>query len=142
MGNKITIDSATLMNKGFEMIEAKWLFGVEPEQIQVVVHPQSVIHSMVELVDGKAVPKDIYLPAGKKPLVLSIDDVEQTFVLVIAYSELSAFGVIPLLCNSVFVSTRRSLNMRMHDQKLGRNVAEATPVYYRCILQDGFAGYF
>ena len=47
MGAKITIDSASMMNKGFEMIEAKWLFGVTPEQIQIVVHPQSVIHSMV-----------------------------------------------------------------------------------------------
>ena len=52
MGNKITIDSATLVNKGLEVMEAKWLFGVELEQIQVVVHPQSIIHSMVEYVDG------------------------------------------------------------------------------------------
>lgn len=52
MGNKITIDSASLMNKGFEMIEAKWLFGVEPDQIKVVIHPQSIIHSMVEYKDG------------------------------------------------------------------------------------------
>ena len=48
MGAKITIDSASMMNKGFEVIEAKWLFGVRPEQIEVVVHPQSVIHSMVQ----------------------------------------------------------------------------------------------
>ncbi len=52
MGNRITIDSATLMNKGFEVIEAKWLFDVGFEQIQVVIHPQSTIHSMVEFVDG------------------------------------------------------------------------------------------
>lgn len=52
MGNKITIDSASLMNKGFEVIEAKWLFGVSPEQIRVMVHPQSIIHSMVEYKDG------------------------------------------------------------------------------------------
>lgn len=52
MGAKITIDSATLMNKGFEVIEARWLFGVRPEQIQVVVHPQSVIHSAVQFEDG------------------------------------------------------------------------------------------
>lgn len=52
MGRKITIDSATLVNKGLEVIEAKWLFDVNPEQIQVVVHPQSIIHSMVEYVDG------------------------------------------------------------------------------------------
>jgi 1-deoxy-D-xylulose-5-phosphate reductoisomerase len=55
MGSKITIDSATLMNKGLEVIEAKWLFGVELDQIQVVVHPQSIIHSMVEYIDGSIV---------------------------------------------------------------------------------------
>jgi len=55
MGPKITIDSATLMNKGLEVIEAKWLFGVGPDQIDVVVHPQSVVHSMVELVDGSII---------------------------------------------------------------------------------------
>ena len=52
MGRKITIDSATMMNKGFEVIEAHWLFDVKPEQIQIVVHPQSIIHSMVQFVDG------------------------------------------------------------------------------------------
>jgi 1-deoxy-D-xylulose-5-phosphate reductoisomerase len=52
MGAKITIDSATLMNKGLEMIEAKWLFNLKPDQIQVVVHPQSIIHSMVQFEDG------------------------------------------------------------------------------------------
>nr|MDE6364564.1 1-deoxy-D-xylulose-5-phosphate reductoisomerase [Lachnospiraceae bacterium] len=52
MGHKITIDSATLVNKGLEVMEAKWLFGVGLDQIQVVVHPQSIIHSMVEYVDG------------------------------------------------------------------------------------------
>lgn len=52
MGAKITIDSATLMNKGFEVIEAFWLFGLSPEQIDVVVHPQSIIHSMVQFIDG------------------------------------------------------------------------------------------
>lgn len=52
MGNKVTIDSSTLMNKGFEMIEAKWLFDVEPSQIEVLIHPQSIIHSMVQFEDG------------------------------------------------------------------------------------------
>jgi len=52
MGPKITVDSATLMNKGLEVIEAHWLFGIAPEQIAIVIHPQSVVHSMVELVDG------------------------------------------------------------------------------------------
>lgn len=66
MGRKITIDSATLVNKGLEVMEAKWLFGVELEQIQVVVHPQSVIHSMVEYEDGAVIAQlgtpDMRLP--------------------------------------------------------------------------------
>ncbi len=67
MGAKITIDSATLMNKGFEVIEAKWLFGVKPEQIQVVVHPQSVIHSMVQFEDG-AVKAQLGVPDMRLPI--------------------------------------------------------------------------
>jgi 1-deoxy-D-xylulose-5-phosphate reductoisomerase len=66
MGRKITIDSATLMNKGLEVIEAHWLFGVRADQIDVVVHPQSVVHSMVEFVDGSVVAQlgvtDMRLP--------------------------------------------------------------------------------
>jgi len=66
MGSRITIDSATMMNKGFEIIEARWLFGVRPEQIEVVVHPQSTIHSMVEYVDGSVLaqmaPPDMRMP--------------------------------------------------------------------------------
>jgi 1-deoxy-D-xylulose-5-phosphate reductoisomerase len=66
MGRKITIDSATLMNKGLEVIEAHWLFGLGPDQIDVVVHPQSVVHSMVELVDGSVIAQigvtDMRLP--------------------------------------------------------------------------------
>lgn len=67
MGAKITIDSATLMNKGFEVIEAKWLFGVTPERIQVVVHPQSVIHSMVQFEDG-AVKAQLGVPDMRLPI--------------------------------------------------------------------------
>jgi 1-deoxy-D-xylulose-5-phosphate reductoisomerase len=66
MGNRITVDSATMMNKGFEVIEARWLFGVRPDQIDVVIHPQSTIHSMVEFVDGSILaqlgPTDMRMP--------------------------------------------------------------------------------
>ena len=66
MGNRITIDSATMMNKGFEIIEAGWLFGMRPEQIEVVIHAQSTIHSMVEFVDGSILaqlgPTDMRMP--------------------------------------------------------------------------------
>jgi 1-deoxy-D-xylulose-5-phosphate reductoisomerase len=66
MGPKITIDSATLMNKALEVIEARWLFDLKPEQIEVVIHPESVVHSMVEFVDGSVIaqlsPPDMRLP--------------------------------------------------------------------------------
>ena len=67
MGAKVTIDSASLMNKGFEIIEAKWLFGVTPDQIQVVVHPQSIIHSMVQFVDG-SIKAQLGMPDMKLPI--------------------------------------------------------------------------
>jgi 1-deoxy-D-xylulose-5-phosphate reductoisomerase len=66
MGRKITIDSATMMNKAMEIIEARWLFDVAPDQIEVVIHPQSIVHSMVEFVDGSVIaqlsPPDMKLP--------------------------------------------------------------------------------
>jgi 1-deoxy-D-xylulose-5-phosphate reductoisomerase len=67
MGNKITIDCATLMNKGLEVIEAHWLFGLPLEQIEVVIHPQSIIHSMVEFVDG-SIKAQLGLPDMKIPI--------------------------------------------------------------------------
>jgi len=66
MGTKITVDSATLMNKALEIIEARWLFGLEPEQIEVIIHPESIIHSFVEFTDGSIMaqmsPPDMRLP--------------------------------------------------------------------------------
>jgi 1-deoxy-D-xylulose-5-phosphate reductoisomerase len=67
MGAKVTIDSATLMNKGLEMIEAKWLFSLQPEQVQVVIHPQSIIHSMVQFEDG-SIKAQMGLPDMKLPI--------------------------------------------------------------------------
>jgi 1-deoxy-D-xylulose-5-phosphate reductoisomerase len=67
MGAKITVDSATLMNKGLEMIEAKWLFNLKPSQIQVVIHPQSIIHSMVQFEDG-SIKAQMGLPDMKLPI--------------------------------------------------------------------------
>ena len=67
MGKKITIDSATLMNKGLEIIEAKWLFDVAPEQIEVVVHPQSVVHSLVQFRDG-SIKAQLGLPNMELPI--------------------------------------------------------------------------
>jgi len=66
MGKKVTIDSATLMNKGLELIEARWLFGLEPEQLDMLIHPQSIVHSLVEMRDGSVLaqlsPTDMKIP--------------------------------------------------------------------------------
>jgi 1-deoxy-D-xylulose-5-phosphate reductoisomerase len=67
MGAKITIDSATLMNKGLEMIEAKWLFNLQPDQVHVVIHPQSIIHSMIQFEDG-SIKSQMGLPDMKLPI--------------------------------------------------------------------------
>ena len=67
MGAKITIDSASMMNKGFEVIEAKWLFGVEAKQIQVLVHPQSIVHSAVQFQDG-SVKAQLGVPDMRLPI--------------------------------------------------------------------------
>jgi len=67
MGNKITIDSASLMNKGLEVIEASWLFGISPDKIEVVIHPQSIIHSFVQFIDG-SVKAQLGLPDMKLPI--------------------------------------------------------------------------
>jgi len=71
MGPKITIDSATLMNKGLEYIEALWLFGVKPEQVEIVVHPQSIIHSMVQFTDG-SVMAQMGLPDMRLPILYAL----------------------------------------------------------------------
>lgn len=79
MGQKITIDSATLVNKGLEVMEAKWLFGTDLDQIQVVVQPQSVIHSMVEFVDG-AVIAQLGTPDMKLPIQYALYYPERRFL--------------------------------------------------------------
>ena len=72
MGAKITIDSASLMNKGFEVIEAKWLFGLKPEQIDVIVHPQSIVHSIVQFQDG-SMKAQMGLPDMKLPIQYALN---------------------------------------------------------------------
>ena len=71
MGDKVTIDSATLMNKGLEVIEAKWLFGLKPEQIEVVVHPESIVHSFVQFEDG-SMKAQMSLPDMKLPIQFAL----------------------------------------------------------------------
>src|SRR5437773_3191915 len=124
MGRKITIDSATLMNKGLEVIEAHWLFGVRADQIEVVVHPQSVVHSMVELIDGSIIAQlgvtDMRLPiqyafsyperwpAPLPPLDLTrgarlefdVPDTEAFPCLRLAYRALDAERSLPVVLNA------------------------------------------
>src|SRR3954468_14297533 len=124
MGRKITIDSATLMNKGLEVIEAHWLFGVGPAQIDVVVHPQSVVHSMIELTDGSIIAQlgatDMRLPiqyafsyperwAGPLPTVdlaragrldFETPDIEAFPCLRLAYQALDAGEAYPVVLNA------------------------------------------
>ena len=71
LGDKITIDSATMMNKGFEAIEAKWLFDLNPEQIDVIIHPQSIVHSLVQFVDG-SIKAQMGLPDMKLPILYAL----------------------------------------------------------------------
>ena len=71
MGSKVTIDSASLMNKGLEVIEAKWLFDLTPEQISVIIHPQSVIHSFVHFADG-SVKAQLGVPDMRVPILYAL----------------------------------------------------------------------
>jgi 1-deoxy-D-xylulose-5-phosphate reductoisomerase len=77
MGNKITIDSATLMNKGLEVIEAHWLFGLDVDKIKVLIHPQSIIHSMVEFVDG-SIKAQLGVPDMKIPIQYALTYPDRT----------------------------------------------------------------
>ena len=138
MGRKITIDSATLMNKGLEVIEAHWLFGVEGRQIDVVIHPQSVIHSMVELVDGSVIAQlgvtDMRLPiqyafsypdrwsaplprldlASAGPLEFEAPDTEAFPCLGLAYRALDAARSLPVVLNAANeVAVARFLDRRL-----------------------------
>ena len=118
MGAKITIDSATMMNKGFEMIEAKWLYGISQDNIEIVVHPQSIVHSMVEFVDGSVKAQlglpDMHLPiryalglpgrlATNEPRMTIADYASLTF-------EKPDFEKFPLL-NTAYEAARRGGNV-------------------------------
>jgi len=145
MGDKITIDSATLMNKGLEVIEAKWLFGFDADQISVVVHPQSVVHSMVEMVDGSviaqmgvtdmrhAIQYALTFPERREnctpPLdvtrigELSFDepDLDRFPCLDLAYTALRAGGTMPAVLNAANETTVQAfLDGRIKLSDIGR----------------------
>jgi 1-deoxy-D-xylulose-5-phosphate reductoisomerase len=124
MGDKITIDSATLMNKGLEVIEARWLFGFDADQVSVIIHPQSVVHSMVELVDGSviaqmgvtdmkhAIQYALTYPERKENCLPPLDlgklgqlnfeepDTDRFPCLALAYEALRAGGTMPAVLNA------------------------------------------
>ena len=150
MGAKITVDSATLMNKGLEVIEARWLFDVLPEQVQVVVHPQSVIHSMVEYVDGSVIaqlgvpdmgipilyaltyPRRLHCPAERLDLTriasLSFEepDVERFPCLALARQALLEGGCAPVILNAANeVAVAAFLEGRIRFTQIPELIADA-----------------
>jgi len=147
MGNKVTIDSATLMNKGLEVIEARWLFGIPPERIDVVIHPQSIIHSMVEFIDG-SVKAQLGMPDMKIPIqyaltyperaasnVARVDfpklremtffppDIERFQCLRLAYDALNEGGTMPAALNAANeIAVRRFLEGKIAFQQIPETI--------------------
>ncbi len=157
MGKKISIDSATLMNKGLEVIEAKWLFDVKPEEIEVVVHPQSIVHSLVEYKDGSVIAQlgipDMKIPISYalsypdrleldlRPLQLSmcanLEFMEPDYVsfpaLRLAFEAIEAGGVAPAVMNAANeVAVDAFLNARILFPDIAETVARTMD-----IVQEG-----
>ena len=117
MGAKVTIDSASMMNKGFEAIEAKWLFGVKPSQIEVLVHPQSVVHSMVQFQDGN-IKAQLGVPDMRLPIQYALTYPERV------HSEIPRldFGIYPdLTFEKPDVTTFRNLGLVYEAMNRGGN---------------------
>lgn len=119
MGAKITIDSATLMNKGLEVIEAKWLFGLKPEQIEVIVHPQSIIHSMVQFTDG-SIKAQMGLPDMKIPIQYALS---YPIRLKSEFERFNFSAYPSLTFEQPDRSTFRCLELAFHALNTGGNVA-------------------
>lgn len=155
MGRKISIDSATLMNKGLEVIEARWLFGVAADSIDVVVHPQSIVHSLVEYNDGSvlaqlgipdmripiayALSYPVRLPLDLKPLQLSQcanleflePDYESFPALRLAFSALESGGVLPAVLNSANeVAVEAFLQEQITFPQIAETVARTMDIVY------------
>ena len=150
MGRKISVDSATMMNKGLEVIEARWLFDVEPERIEVVIHPQSIIHSLVDYVDGSVLAQlsnpDMRVPiahalayprrmaSGVKPLDLAAigqltfepPDMGRFPCLRLAYSALHAGGTASAILNAANeIAVEAFLNGRLGFTSIAKVIEEA-----------------
>jgi len=136
MGAKITIDSATLMNKGLEVIEAKWLFGVDNDKIEVVVHPQSIIHSMIEFNDG-SIKAQMGLPDMKLPIHYAFfypERIKTTF------KRMSFKEINNLTFEEPDLETFRNLGLAYEAMKIGGNKAcilnAANEITVEAFLQD------
>ncbi len=136
MGAKITIDSASLMNKGLEVIEAKWLFGLQPEQIDVIVHPQSIIHSIVQFCDG-SMKAQMGLPDMKLPIQYAIGYPER---LSATFPRFDFFNYPSLTFEKPDTSTFRNLALALEAMKRGGNapciINAANEVAVAAFLQD------
>lgn len=119
MGAKITIDCATLMNKGLEMIEARWLFNLQPEQIEVIIHPQSVIHSMVQFTDG-SIKAQLGLPDMKLPIQYALTYPERCKN---NYQRLDFKSYSKLKFDTPDLKTFRNLALAIEALKKGGNTA-------------------
>ena len=115
MGAKITIDSSTLMNKGLEVIEAKWLFDLEPEQIEVVVHPESIIHSMVQYIDGSDIAQ-LGLPDMRLPIQYALFETERKYM---PYQRLNLTQIQKLTFEKPDIDTFRCLSLAYKALKYG-----------------------
>ncbi len=164
MGAKVTIDSASMMNKGFEMIEARWLFDCPPEKIEIAVHPQSIVHSMVEYIDGSikaqlGVP-DMHIPiryalsyperitSVREPLKLSqysnltfeAPDMNRFPLLSFAFEAIAAGGNMPCILNAaneVAVAAFLNRKIRFMDiPRLVEKVMKETPFISSVTLED------
>ena len=136
MGAKITIDSASMMNKGFEVIEAKWLFGVEPGQIQVVVHPQSIVHSAVQFADG-AVKAQLGMPDMRVPIQYAFS---YPLRLQSSFERLDLFRVGTLTFEEPYTRRFRNLALAYEALHEGGNmpciVNAANEIVNRAFLED------
>ena len=136
MGNKISIDSASLMNKGLEMIEAKWLFNLEFDQIEVIVHPQSIIHSIVQFEDG-SMKAQMGLPDMKLPIQYAISYPER---LKSDFPRFNFMDYPQLTFEQADIKTFRSLSLAMNAMKKGGNMPcilnAANEVAVQSFLED------
>jgi len=161
MGKKVTIDSATLMNKGLEIIEARWLFGIDPDRIDVVIHPQSIIHSMVEFIDG-SIKAQMGLPDMRVPISYALtyperwkadtpkmdfsEKTELTFLppdddrftaLQLAYEALSMGGTAPAVLNAADeVAVEFFLNGKIKFMEISQ-IIQDTLQNHEVILRPG-----